>query len=152
MSNFHWLGSVKHSSVLIVKVLIGTFNHKNTLTGAFSMIVKFLLRFVSSSSCNANKNASPDCPRHGEVLIARAEYLQCPHPDIAHLLLHRCEVTLYYKLVLSKTPLRTWVCPEGAGRGREGAAVEVDGTGPLAAVSGEERTKYIHSFWLSRLM
>ena len=50
MSNFHWLGSVKHSSVLIVKVLIGTFNHKNTLTGAFSMIVKFLLRFVSSSS------------------------------------------------------------------------------------------------------
>ena len=83
-------------------------------------------------------NASPDCPRHGEVLIARAEYLQCPHPDIAHLLLHRCEVTLYQKLVLSNTPLRTWVSPEGVGRGSECAAVEVDGTGPLAAVSGEE--------------
>ena len=94
-------------------------------------------------------NASPDCPRHGEVLIARAEYLQCPHPDIAHLLLHRCEVTRYYKLVLSNTPLRTWVSPEGAGRGSECAAVEVDGTGPLAAVSGEESD---HIFTLIQML
>ena len=45
-------------SVLNVKALVGTFNQKKALGGAFSVIVKTSRTFVSSSSLNAYERLS----------------------------------------------------------------------------------------------